>query len=159
MKSEEFMSGSSHVAQQAFDLALPVVEEMGLELVDAEYKKEGSSYYLRLFIDKKGGISIEDCENVSRAADPVISGQLHESFDYFEVSSPGLTRPLVTPSDYIRHEGEEVELKFYAAAEGKKRLTGVILKALAEKVIIESADGAIDVPYVQIASAKRTIKF
>jgi len=153
------MSGSSHVAQQAFDLALPVVEEMGLELVDAEYKKEGSSYYLRLLIDKKGGVSIEDCENVSRATDPVISEQLHESFDYFEVSSPGLTRPLTTPSDYTRYEGEEVELKFYAAAGGKKRLTGFILKAFEEKVMIESADGTMDVPYTQIASAKRTIKF
>ena len=59
MKSEEFMSDRSRVAQQAFDLALPVVEEMGLELVDAEYKKEGSRYFLRLFIDKKSGISIE----------------------------------------------------------------------------------------------------
>ncbi len=153
------MSGRSHVAQQAFDLALPVVEKMGVELVDAEYKKEGSSYYLRLLIDKKGGISIDDCENVSRAADPVISEKLHESFDFFEVSSPGLTRPLTALSDYIRHEGEEVELKFYAAAGGKKRLTGVIVKALPENVTIESADGVIEVPYEQIASAKRTIKF
>lgn len=152
------MSDRSRVAQQAFDLALPVVEEMGLELVDAEYKKEGSRYFLRLFIDKKGGISIEDCELVSRTMDPIFDKQLHESPDYFEVSSPGLTRPLVTLSDYLRHEGEEVEVSFYAAIKGIKKFTGIILKASGEAVVFVSGDETLEVPFAEIASAKRTIK-
>lgn len=153
------MSVRSRVAQQAFDLALPVVEEMGLDLVDAEYKKEGSYYFLRLFIDKKGGISIEDCENVSRAVDPVFDKQLHESPDYFEVSSPGLTRPLVTPSDFLRHEGDEVEVTFYLAVNGKKNLTGIISAASPEAVVFVSGEETFEVTYEQIASAKRTITF
>lgn len=153
------MSVRSRVAQQAFDLALPVVEEMGLELVDAEYKKEGSYYYLRLFIDKKGGISIDDCELISKAMDPIFDKQLHESPDYFEVSSPGLTRPLETPSDFIRHEGEEVEVSFYKAINGKKNLTGIITAVSQETVVFTLGDETAEVPYAQIASAKRTIKF
>lgn len=153
------MSVRSRVAQQAFELALPVVEEMGLELVDAEYKKEGSYYFLRLFIDKKGGISIDDCELVSRAVDPIFDRELHESPDYFEVSSPGLTRPLESPADFVRHEGEEVEVSFYAAVDGKKNLTGIISKASRETVIFVSGTESLEVPYAQIASAKRTIKF
>jgi ribosome maturation factor RimP len=159
MKTEEFMSIRSHVAQQAFDLALPVVEELGFELVDAEYKKEGTYYFLRLFIDKRGGISIEDCELVSRAIDPVFDKSLRESPDYFEVSSPGLTRPLVTPSDYHRHEGEEVEVTFYVAVNGKKSHIGIIRKPTQEDVELESADQTLKVTYAEIASAKRTIKF
>jgi len=153
------MSDRSRVAQQAFDLALPVVEGMGFDLVDAEYKKEGSYYFLRLFIDKRGGISIEDCELVSRAIDPVFDKQLHESPDYFEVSSPGLTRPLVTPSDFSRHEGEEVEVSFYAAINGTKNLTGIIVKASQEAVVFASGDEKLEVRFEQIASAKRTINF
>ena len=153
------MSGISRVAQQAYDLALPVVEGMGLELVDAEYKKEGSHYFLRLFIDKKGGISIEDCEHVSRVMDPVFEKQLHESPDYFEVSSPGLTRPLVKPSDFLRHAGEEVEVSLYTAINGNKTFIGIIDNASQEEVVFLSAAGTISLSYPLIASAKRTITF
>ena len=159
MKSEEFMSDRSRVAQQAYDLALPVVEGMGFDLVDVEYKKEGTYYYLRLFIDKRDGISIEDCELVSRAVDSVLDKQLHESPDYFEVSSPGLTRPLITSADFLRHAGEEVEVSFYSAINGKKKMIGIISAASPEAVVFMSGDEVLEVPFEQIASAKRTIKF
>lgn len=156
---EGIMSVRSRIAQQAFDLALPVVEEMGLELVDSEYKKEGSRTYLRLFIDKKGGVSMDDCEAVSRAMDPVFDRDLHADTDFFEVSSPGLTRPLVTPSDFRRHEGEEVEVSFYRPFNGAKHLTCVIHSALDEAVELLTGEESIEVPYKEIASAKLSIKF
>jgi ribosome maturation factor RimP len=159
MKTEEYMSERSRIAQQAFDLALPVVEGLGFDLVDAEYKKEGTSYFLRLFIDKRGGIGIDDCELVSKAVDPIFDRELHADPDYFEVSSPGLTRPLSSPSDFRRHEGEEVEMSFYMAVNGTKHLTGIIKAVLDDKLLLESEGVTCEVPFDTIASAKRTIRF
>jgi len=153
------MAGRSRVAQQAFDLARPIVEELGFELVDAEYKKEGSHYFLRLFVDKRGGIAIDDCELVSKAVDPVFDRELQADPDYFEVSSPGLTRPLVTPADFRRHEGEEVDVSFYKVIDGKKHFTGIILKASDDAVVFGIGKDTVEVPYDAVASAKRTIKF
>ena len=159
MKTEEFMSERSRIAQQAFDLALPVVEGLGIDLVDAEYKKEGSSYYLRLFIDKRGGIGIDDCELVSKAVDSIFDKELHADPDYFEVSSSGLTRPLTSLSDFKRHEGEEVEASFYRPVNGTKHFTGIIKGVFDDKVLFESEGVPCEVPFDVIASAKRTIKF
>lgn len=153
------MTVRSRIAQQAYELAQPVVEELGLELVDAEYKKEGSSYYLRLFIDRKGGLSIDDCETVSRAVDPVFDRELHADTDFFEVSSPGLTRPLVTVSDFRRHEGEEVEVSFYHPINGVKSLTGILEAAGEDSVVFRSGNDTMEVTLPDIASAKLTIKF
>lgn len=153
------MSVRSRIAQLAYDLALPVVEEMELELVDAEYKKEGSWYYLRLFIDKKGGLSVDDCENVSRAMDSIYDKELKADMDYFEVSSPGLTRPLVTPSDFRRHEGEALEVSFYQPVRGLKQCTCIILTADEDAVELMIGENICKVAYNEIASAKLSIKF
>lgn len=153
------MSIRSRIAQLAYELAMPVVEEMGLELVDAEYKKEGSKYYLRLFIDKKGGLSIDDCEKVSRAMDDIIDTKLEADMDFFEVSSPGLTRPLVTPSDYRRHEGEELDVSFYHNLNGVKHMTCRIHKALEDVVELSVGENVIPVTYKEIATAKLHISF
>ncbi|HPE38191.1 MAG TPA: ribosome maturation factor RimP [Bacillota bacterium] len=153
------MKGRSKVANEAFIIAKPVVEEMGFDLVDAEYKKEGQAYFLRLFIDKKGGISIDDCENVSRAVDPVLEKSLSCEPDYFEVSSPGATRPFDNVSDYRRHEGEEIEISLFAALDGEKHFVGLITKVEEDKVTVHSGTRDYTFTYEEIASAKRTIRF
>ena len=87
------MGKRSKIAQEAYDIAFPVAEQMGYDLVDAEYKKEGKDVFLRLFIDKRGGVSIDDCEAFTRTIDPIFDEKLKHDADYFEVSSPGLLRP------------------------------------------------------------------
>ena len=122
------MAGRSKVAQEAFDIAEPIVKALGFDLVDCEYKKEGQYYFLRIFIDKRGGIGIDDCEIVSREVDKALEGKLHADPDYFEVSSPGATRPFSSLSDYVRHQGEEIEVSLFSAIDGSKhhgRKTGL----------------------------------
>lgn len=108
-------------------LVLPLVESNNYELVDVEYVKEGSNWYLRVYIDKPGGINIDDCELISRA----LSEKLDEK-DYIEdayileVSSPGLGRPLKKDKDFERSIGERVELKLYKAIEKQKEFEGVL---------------------------------
>ncbi len=117
------------------ELILPIVESLGFELVDVEYVKEGGDWYLRAYIDKEGGIAVNDCEAVSRQMN-----ELLDQYDYiedsyiFEVSSPGLGRPLKKEKDYVRSMGQELELRTYRARNGEKEFYG-ILTAYDEKTV------------------------
>ena len=153
------MTGRSQIAQMAFDLALPIVTPMGIDLVDAEYKKEGSAFFLRLFIDRRGGIFIEDCEKVSKAMDPIFDSLLKVKPDFFEVSSPGLTRPLNTIEDYIRYSGEEVEITLYRPGALGKKFQGLIFKVIENEIVFSVDNKEITLPLTDISSAKRVIHF
>ena len=153
------MAGRSKVAQEAFELAEPIVKELGFDLVDCEYKKEGQYYFLRIFIDKRGGIGIDDCEIVSREVDKALEGKLHADPDYFEVSSPGATRPFSSLSDYVRHQGEEIEVSLFSAIDGSKHLEGIIDQATEEKLVLDTGNEKIELEWDKIAKAQRTIRF
>ena len=108
-------------------LALPVVEEAGCELWDVEYVREAGTWFLRIYIDKEGGVDILDCEKVSRAlsdlldeADPI------EGSYTFEVSSAGADRALKKPEHFARFQGAEVEVKLYRPREGRKEFVGTL---------------------------------
>ena len=136
------MARRSKTAQEAYDIAKPEAEKMGYDLVDAEYKKEGQGMFLRLFIDKRGGIGIDDCEAFSKVIDPILDEKLKCDADFFEVSSPGLTRPLDDISAYIRYQGEKIDVKLFKADEsGTKSFTGSIVSAEDGRVVFEKEDG------------------
>jgi ribosome maturation factor RimP len=101
------MAGRPPAVQRVFDAVAGKIADMGMELVDVEMVREGSSHILRLVIDKTGGVSSEDCASVSRMADPLIDQELQmHGHDFLEVSSPGLDRPLKTERDFQRNQGE-----------------------------------------------------
>ena len=104
------------------ELVLPIIEERGFELVDVEYVKEGSTYYLRVYADKEGGITIDDCVEVSRALNPKLDAYDKELKDPYilEVSSPGLLRPLKKDKDFARNIGKMVEIKLFKPLDGSK---------------------------------------
>ena len=108
-------------------LLKPIAESEGVSVYDVEYVKEGNDYYLRAFIDKEGGVTIDDCERVSR----VLNDKLDEE-DYIddayilEVSSPGLTRKLTKPRHFEQSIGEQVELKTYKPIDGQKEYSGTL---------------------------------
>ena len=112
-----------------------LANEMQYELVDVELAKEGAGKYLRIYIDKPGGITVDDCELVSRAANDILDEQdfVEESY-IFEVSSPGLGRPLKKEKDFVRSIGEEVEIRTFRAIERQKEFYG-ILKAFDKETV------------------------
>lgn len=123
-------------------LLLPLMEEFGFELVDVEYVKEGGSWYLRAYIDKEGGITVNDCEAVARRMNDLLDEEdfVEESY-IFEVSSPGLGRPLKKEKDYIRSIGKDVEIRTYRAINRSKEFTGALKAYTDDTVTIETGDG------------------
>ena len=108
-------------------LLLPIMEELNFELVDVEYVKEGGSWYLRAYIDKEGGITVNDCEVVARRMNDLLDEQDFIDDSYiFEVSSPGLGRPLKKEKDYIRSMGKELEIRTYRAINRQKEFYGIL---------------------------------
>ena len=122
-------------------LLQPIIDELSLELVDVEYVKEGSDYYLRAYIDKEGGVNIGDCEAVSRRLSDLLDKEDYIADAYIlEVSSPGLGRQLKKDKDFVRENGKEVELKLFKAVDKSKDFTG-ILSGFDEKTVTVTIDG------------------
>lgn len=136
------MSKREVYEQKAEALLLPIVEANNFELVDVEYVKEGSSWYLRAYIDKEGGININDCELVSRAfSDLLDQDDFIEDAYILEVSSPGLGRPLKKEKDYIRSMGKELEIRTYRAVDKQKEFYGILKAYDDNSVTICQEDG------------------
>ena len=115
----------SRITDKVSELARPVVEENGCTLWDVEYVREAGTWYLRVFIDKEGGVSINDCENISRTLDPILDEEdpIPDSY-VFEVGSAGAERELKRPSDFEAFMGSEVEVRLYQPVNGCKVFTG-----------------------------------
>ena len=127
--------------QKAEQLLIPIVDAHGFELVDVEYVKEGSNFYLRAYIDKPGGITVDDCETVSRAfSDKLDETDFIEEAYIMEVSSPGLGRPLKKEKDDKRSMGKELEIRTYRARNREKEFYG-ILTAYDENSVTIACEG------------------
>ena len=121
---------------------LPVLAKHNFELWDVEYVKEAGTWYLRAYIDKEGGIAVNDCEVISRIlSDWLDQTDFIEDSYILEVSSPGLGRPLKKERDFERSLGEEVEIRLYKALNKQKEFTGILKAYDKETVTIETAEG------------------
>lgn len=109
------------------ELLAPIVDEFGVRIYDVEYVKEGSDWYLRAYIDKDGGVTIDDCENVSRALNVKLDEEDYIEEAYIlEVSSPGLGRKLTKERHFMQSMGEEIEIKTYKPIDKQKEFVGIL---------------------------------
>lgn len=153
------MSKKESYEAKTEQLLLPIMEENGFELVDVEYVKEGSSWYLRAYIDKPGGITIDDCELVSRALSELLDKEDYIKEAYIlEVSSPGLLRPIKKEKDYQRNLEKEVEIRTYKMVDKRKEFVGTLKEFDKDTVTIledgtkrvfEKSEIALIRPYVE----------
>ncbi len=156
------MSKHTDYEKRTEELITPILEEMGFELYDVEYVKEGADYYLRAYIDKEGGITIDDCVEVSRRmndlldAEPDIGG--NDGY-IFEVSSPGLGRVLKKDKHLEKSIGEDVDIKTYKPVNGSKEFTGTLKAFDKDTVTIEFDDGTEVFNRSDVAQIKLTIDF
>ncbi len=128
------------IAERVFDLVKDTVEACGVDLWDVRFVKEGASYYLRIFIDKADGVSINDCTDVSHAVDPLLdeADPIDKSY-YLEVCSPGIERELTRAEHYEKSIGKTVAVKLFKAIDGVKEFTGV-LKEFDGNLTLQTSD-------------------
>ena len=135
------MSRREEYEKRAEELLAPIVELNGFELVDVEYVKEAGNWYLRGYIDKPGGIAVDDCEAVSRIfSDKLDELDFIEDAYIMEVSSPGLGRPLKKEKDYVRSMGKEVEIRTYRPINKEKEFYGILSAYDESSVTITTED-------------------
>lgn len=142
------------------ELLEPVVNAIGYELVLLEYSPRDGSGMLRLFIDAPDGITLDDCEKVSREVAAMLDVEDVITQAYrLEISSPGLDRPLVKPEHYQRFKGEVARIQMLAPVAGRRRFQGVLLEATDDEVSIDTAEGVITLPLADIDKAKLVPNF
>ena len=141
------------------EIVQPIVDAKNFEIVDIEYVKEAGEYYLRVYLDKEGGIS--DCAEVSRELNPILDEKDPIKDNYFlEVSSPGLDRPLKKDKDFERYKGRDVEIKLYKPMNGSKQFEGELIGLTEDKkikVVIDNNEVEFDKK--DIALIKLAVKF
>jgi ribosome maturation factor RimP len=147
------------VEERVESLVLSAVDKT-FELVDVEYVKEGPHRFLRIYMDKEGGLTLEDCQKISESvSEPLDREDFIDEAYFLEVSSPGLDRPLKKDEDYHRFTGENIEVKLYEALDGEKHYEGELVGLSDGTVkILTEAGETVKIPKNKIASAKLAVK-
>ncbi len=125
------------------DLSAPLLSSKGIEFVDAEFVKEGGQWFLRLFIDKPNGITIDECADISRELDKNLSDDIFEFPYTFEVSSPGLDRILKREKEYDKYRGRKVEVKLFKPIDNSKLHIGILIGLKDDNIVITDDSGNI----------------
>ena len=148
------------ITEQVAQFAQPVVEANGCQLWDVEYVREGSERYLRLYIDKDGGIDIDDCEKIHRAIDPILDEKdpIAESY-HFEVCSAGIERPLKRPSDFERFMDSPILVKLYRPRNGLKEIPGILRGYEDGNIIVEAGKQTITFVKSEVALVRLRVEF
>ena len=148
------------VTDKVTEFALPIVEAAGCKLWDVEYVREGSERYLRLYIDKDGGVDIDDCERVHRAMDPILDEQdpIAESY-HFEVCSAGLERALKRPGDFAQFMGSPILVKLYRPRNGLKEIPGILRGYQDGQVTVEAGKETITFQKSEVALVRLRVEF
>ena len=148
------------ITDQVTGFAQPVVESFGCQLWDVEYVREGSERYLRLYIEKEGGVDIDDCEKIHRAMDPILDEKdpIPESY-HFEVCSAGLERALKRPGDFERFMGSAVTVKLYRPRNGLKEIPAVLRGYEEGKVTVEAGKETITFEKSEVALVRLRVEF
>lgn len=148
------------VTEIVAEFARPVVESYGCTLWDVEYVREGADYFLRLYIDREGGVDISHCEAISRAVDPIldekdpIAGSYH-----FEVCSAGLERVLKRPGDFAQFIGSPIQIKLYRPRNGLKELPGVLLGYEEGRVTAQCGKETVTFEKSEVAQVRLRVEF
>ena len=155
---------SEKTAERAWTLLEPILVRDGFEIVEVEWRREAGGQVLRVYIDRPGGVTIEDCREVSRTIDPVLDVEgLVEGAYHLEVSSPGLDRPLRKPADFARYAGQRVKVRTHQPVEtgtGPRRNWSGTLKGFADGMVEIDVDARLHrIPYDQIAKANLEYDF
>lgn len=147
-----------NLLQEVRQVVEPILESQGFELVDLEYQRESQGWVLRIYLDREGGVSLEDCAGISHEVGAVLEVKdLIPSSYILEVSSPGLTRPLKKPEDFNKFRNQLVKIKLYEPFDGRKNFKGTLLGLEGDRVRVEVEQQVYELPLQRIAKANLEI--
>lgn len=154
------MASTKEILSKLNEISTRVAEDLGYEIVEVAYKKATPHSLVSIFIFKEEGISLDDCDTISRAIEEELDKEdlIEESY-YLEVSSPGLDRPIKTQDDLRRNKGKLVEAKLFAPIDGNKVYEGVIVSYTKDTVTLEDEDKKIELPLKSISKMSQKIVF
>ena len=151
--------GKAPVTQSVTELIEPGLLAKGLELIDVEFKKEGKNWVLRIYIDREGGVTLEDCQNVSRLAGDLIEVEdIIEPVYTLEVSSPGLNRVLKKEKDFLKYSGKKIYVQCHAPMDGRKKFTGILTGFIDQSIHLEVDGQHYTIPLNLVAKANLVIE-
>jgi len=147
-----------NLLQEVRQVVEPILESQGLELVDLEYQRESQGWVLRIYLDREGGVSLDDCAGISHEVGAVLEVKdLIPSSYTLEVSSPGLTRPLKKPEDFNKFRNQMVKIKLYEPLDGRRNFKGTLLGLEGDRVRVEAEQQVYELPLQRIAKANLEI--
>ncbi|MDH4266031.1 MAG: ribosome maturation factor RimP [Deltaproteobacteria bacterium] len=149
-----------HLLQEVRQVVDPVLQSQGVELIDLEYQRESQGWVLRIYIDREGGITVQDCAELSGELGAILEVRdLIDNPYTLEVSSPGLTRPLKKPEDYNRYRNRLAKIKTFELIEGQKNFKGILQGLEGETVYLQVEGRILEIPLRGIAKANLEIEF
>ena len=152
--------GKAPITQSVTELIEPGLLAKGLELIDVEFKKEGKKWVLRIYIDREGGVTLEDCQKVSRLAGDLIEVEdVIEPVYTLEVSSPGLNRVLKKEKDFLKYSGKKINVQCHAPMDGRKKFTGILTGFIDQSIHLEVDGQQYTIPLSLVAKANLVIEF
>jgi ribosome maturation factor RimP len=152
--------GKAPVTQSLTELIEPGLLAKGLELIDVEFKKEGKNWVLRIYIDREGGVTLEDCQKVSSLAGDLIEVEdVIEPVYTLEVSSPGLNRVLKKEKDFFKYSGKKINVQCHAPMDGRKKFTGILTDFIDQSIHLEVDGQQHLIPLSLVAKANLVIEF
>ena len=152
--------GKAPVTQSVTELIEPGLLADGLELVDVEFNKEGKNWILRIYIDREGGVTLADCQKVSRLAGDLIEvEEVIEPVYTLEVSSPGLNRVLKKEKDFLKYSGKKIYVQCHAPMDGRKKFTGILTGFIDQSIHLEVDGQHYTIPLNLVAKANLVIEF
>jgi ribosome maturation factor RimP len=151
---------SETINKRVAAVALPVLQELGLELVEVQYRREQSGWVLRLIIDRQDGVTLEDCTAASREISQLLDIEdfIDQAYN-LEVSSPGLDRPLKSMADFQRFTGSMVRIKTIEPIAGERFFIGRIQHTAGEEIILEVGSRQVTIPFSQVSKARLEVEF
>ncbi len=154
------MFSRDEIVRRVEELVQPIADRNGVEIVEVLFVHENGRWCLRIFMDKPGGVNLNDCETVSREIEQVLDELDFIPHSYvLEVSSPGLERPLKRAEDYVRYAGRLIQIGTYAPQDGRRKFTGRLMGSNEEGVTIQVNEHKITIPWNNISKARLAVEF
>lgn len=151
---------SSEIVDRVKKIIDPILSNEGLECVDLDYRREARGWILRLYIDKEGGVKLDDCARISQEVGRILDVEIPIAIPYtLEVSSPGLTRPLKTERDYVKYQNRLIRVKTVTPIGNQRQFKGRLLKVANEGIEIDMGGGVVHIPFQNIGKANLILEF